>query len=67
MFNSLILDKSNTFTNWISTGAWSGKIKPFDVNLALTMINLVNGRANLKLNNTVLVQKIILYYIVTSF
>ena len=67
MINSLILDKSNKFTNWISTGAWSGKIKPFDVNLALTMINLVNGRANLKLNNTVLVQKIILYYIVTSF
>ena len=67
MFNSLILDKSNKFTNWISTGVWSGKIKPFEVNLALTLINLVNGRVNLKLKNTVLVQKNILRNIVTSF
>ena len=57
MFSSLILDSNKKVTNWISTEISSKKIKPFNTGLELTMSNLANGRVNLKINNSVLVQK----------
>ena len=41
------------------------KIKSFDTNFEPTMSNLANGTVILKLKNSVLVQKILLYYIVS--
>ena len=57
MLSSLILDSNKKVTNWISTEISSKKIKPFNTGLELTMSNLANGRVNLKINNSVLVQK----------
>ena len=57
MLSSKVLDSNKRVTNWISTGISSEKIKPFDTNLEPTMPNLANGRAILKFNNPVLVQK----------
>ena len=57
MLNSLKLDTSKKFTNWISTRVSPEKFKPFDANLAPTMSTLANGKVSLKLNNSVLVQK----------
>ena len=53
MLNSLALDNNKIFTNWISTGISSEKIKPFGTNLEPTMSNL----ANLTILFSVLVQK----------
>ena len=63
--NSLITIKK--VTNQISTGVSPKNIKPFDANLAPTMTNSANGRLSLKLNNSVLVQKRLLYYILALF
>ena len=57
MLSSLILDSSKKVTNWISTRISSKKIKPFDIHPKATMSNLATGRAILKFNNSVLVQK----------
>ena len=57
MFSSLILDSNKKVTNWISIEISSKKIKPFNTGLELTMSNLANGRVNLKISNSVLVQK----------
>ena len=55
MLSSLVLDSNEKVTKWISTWIWSEKIKPFDTNLERAMSNLVNGKVNLKFNNSVLV------------
>ena len=57
MLISLKLDSNRNVTDWISTGIWSEKIKPFDTGLEPTMSNLTNGRVDLTFNNSVLVQK----------
>ena len=57
MLSSLILDSNAKVTDWISLGISSEKIKPFDTGLEPTMSSLANGRANLKSNNSVLVQE----------
>ena len=57
MLDSLTSDKSETVTNWISTGASPEKIKPFDTNLAPIMSNLANSKVSLKFNNSVLLQQ----------
>ena len=57
IFRSLILDSNRKVTNWISTRISSENIKPFDTGLKPTMSNLANGRVNLKLNNSLLIQK----------
>ena len=44
MLNLLIFDNNEEVTNWISTLVSPKNFKPFDVNLALTMSNFVNGR-----------------------
>ena len=44
MLNLLIFDNNEEVTNGISTLVSPQKFKPFDVNLALTMSNFVNGR-----------------------
>ena len=41
------------------------KIKSFDTNFEPTMSNLANGTVILKLKNSVLVQNVLLYYIVS--
>ena len=51
---------------WILTGISPKKFKPFDFSLALIMSNLANGKVK-KINNSVLVQTILLYCIITSF
>ena len=51
------MDSNKEATNWISSGISLGKIRPFDLTLAPTMPNVANGRANLKFNNSVLVQQ----------
>ena len=45
------------FLNGISTGIWSEKIKPFDIDLGPAMSNSANGRVNWKFDNSFLVQK----------
>ena len=40
VLNLLLLDDNKKVPNWISTGVSAGKMKPFNVNLALTMTNL---------------------------
>ena len=67
MLSSLMLDSNKKVATWISTRISSEKNKPFDTNLELTMSNLANARVILKSNNSVLVQKIFLYCIVTLF
>ena len=62
ILSSLMLDSNKKVTNWMSTGISSEKINPFNANLEPTMSNLANGRIILKLNNSVLVQK--LFFIV---
>ena len=62
ILSSLMLDSNKKVTNWMSTGISSEKINPFNANLKPTMSNLANGRIILKLNNSVLVQK--LFFIV---
>ena len=57
ILSSQILDSDRKVTNWISTRISPEKIKPFDTGLEPTMSNLANGRAKLKFNNSVLVQK----------
>ena len=42
-------------------------IKSFDPSLATILSNLGNGRVNIKFSNSVLVQKILLHGIVTSY
>ena len=51
MLNTLRLDSNEKVTNWISTVESLEKIKPFDINLAPTMTNLVNGRISINLTN----------------
>ena len=51
MIISLILYTNKKVTNWISSRISSEKIKPFDINIDLTMSNLAN------LDNSILVQK----------
>ena len=58
MFSSLVLASNKNINNCISTGISFGKIKPFDTNLKPTTSNLAYGRVHVKLNNSVLVQKI---------
>ena len=68
MVSSLTLDNSEkNFTNWIPTEISPEEVKPFKTNLEPTMSNLPNARVNLKLNNSILVWKIFLVYIVTLF
>ena len=45
--NLLILNSNKKVTNWILTGIFLEKTKPFDTNLELIMSNLVNS--NLKI------------------
>ena len=56
MLNSLILDSKKKVTNWMSTRILSQKIKPFNTNLEPTICNLANGRVNLKINSSALVE-----------
>ena len=67
MLSSIILNSNKKVTNWISTGMIFEKIKPFDTDLEMAISNLANGRINLKLNNSVLIQKNFLHCIVTLF
>ena len=67
LLSSLILDSNKNVTDWISTGIWSEKIKPIDIELELTMSNLANGRVYLKFKNSVFVQKNFSSFIVTLF
>ena len=67
MLRSLILDSNKKVSNWISTEISSKKIKPFDTNLEPTLFSLVNNKVILKFNNSVLLQKIFLHYMVTLF
>ena len=67
LLSSLILDSNKKVTDWISTGIWSEKIKPIDIELELTMSNLANGRVYLKFKNSVFVQKNFSSFIVTLF
>ena len=67
LLSSLILDSNKNVTDWISTGIWSEKIKPIDIELELTMSNLANGRVYLKFKNPVFVQKNFSSFIVTLF
>ena len=67
MLNSLTSDNNKKVTNWISGGVSPKNVKPFDNNLSPTMTNLANGKAMLKFNNSVSVQKILLHCIVTLF
>ena len=67
MLSSVILDGNKKFINWILNGISSENIKLFDINLEPIMSNLTNGKVILKFNNSVLVQKIFLHYLVTLF
>ena len=67
MLNTLRLDSNEKVTNWISTVESLEKIKPFDINLAPTMTNLVNGRISINLTNQFWCEKTLLHYIITSF
>ena len=66
MLSSLTADNKKV-SNWISTRVSPEKINPFDTSLEPTMSNLANGRVILKFNNSTLVQKNFLHFIVTSF
>ena len=57
MPSSLVLDRNNKVTNWISTGISTEKIRLFDFSLEPPMSNLANGRVILNFNNSFLVQK----------
>ena len=55
MLSSLTLDSNKNFTNWISTGIWSEKVKPFNTNLE-SMVIIANDKVILKSNNSVLLK-----------
>ena len=57
MFSLVTVDNNKEVINWISTEISSKKIKPFGTYDEPTTSNLANGRAILKFNNSVLVEK----------
>ena len=67
MYSSLTADNNEKVTNWILTGISSETIKAFDINLKPIMSSLANCRVILQFNNSVLVKKVIFYFIGTCF
>ena len=55
MLSSVTLDSNKNFTNWISTGIWFEKFKPFNTNLE-SMVIIANDKVILKSNNSVLLK-----------
>ena len=53
ILSSLILDRNEKVTKWLSTGISSEKIKRFDAGCEPAMSNLTNGSILLKFKNSV--------------